>query len=78
MLSNLIYKKKSLDLINFNSKINIITLRYVLKLSLKVRLTNVKEQKIDGFTIQTFEIVLASCYVKNKLERPGFIKKRFY
>ena len=36
------------------------TLGYALKLGLKVRPTNIKVQKIDGFTIETFEIVLAN------------------
>ena len=33
---------------------------YTLKLSLRVYYTDVGAQKIDGFTLQTFEMVLAN------------------
>ena len=36
------------------------TLRYILKLGLKIYSTNVKVQKIDGSILKTFKIVLAS------------------
>ena len=36
------------------------TLGYVLKLRLKVCPTNIEVQKIDDFTLKTFEMVLAS------------------
>ena len=48
-----------------------------MKLGLKVRLTNVRAQKIDGFTLETFEMVLASFQMKNKLGRPRFFQKTF-
>ena len=53
------------------------TLEYVSKLGLKVRLTNIKTQKIDNFTLKTFEMVLASFQVENKLERPWFFQETF-
>ena len=56
-------------LINFNNKVNAITLGYVLKLDLKVRLTNVRVHKIEGSNFKMFEIVLASFQVKNKLKK---------
>ena len=36
------------------------TLRYALKLGLKIYSTNIKTQKIDGFTFKKFRIVLVS------------------
>ena len=48
------------------------TLRYTSKLGLKVCFTNVGMQRIDSSTLKTFEIVLASLNVKNKLERAWF------
>ena len=45
---------------------------YILKLGLKIRLINVKAQKIDDFILEMFEIVLASFQVKNKLEKVWF------
>lgn len=56
-----------LDLINFDSKVNAMILEYALKLGLKFNLTDVKAQKIDSFILNTFEIVLASFHVENKL-----------
>ena len=39
--------------------------------------TNVKAQKIDGSIFKTFEIVLASFQVKNKLRGTQFFQKIF-
>ena len=50
---------------------------YILKLGLKIRLTNVKAQKIDGSTFETFEIVLASFQIENTLEKTQFFSKIF-
>lgn len=47
-------------LIDFDNKINTITLAYILKLGSKVRYTNIRVQKIDGSTHQTFKIIRAS------------------
>lgn len=47
-------------LINSNSKINIKTLEYALKLSLKVFKTNIEVQKIDNSNLKIFKIVLAN------------------
>ena len=52
-------------------------LGYVSKLGLKVRLTNVRAQKINGSTLKIFEIVLASFYIKDKLAKPLFFQKTF-
>ena len=65
-------------LINSSSKVNTITLGYISKIDLKIRFTNVGVQKFDGFTLKTFEIVLASFQMKDKLKRPSFFKKCFY
>ena len=42
---------------------------YALKLGFKIRYINVGVQKIENFTLKTFEIVLASLQVKNKLRK---------
>ena len=46
-------------LINSGGKVNTITLAYTAKLGLKVYLTNVGAQKIDGLLLKTFEMVIA-------------------
>ena len=46
-------------LIDLGSEVNAMTPTYTAKLGLKVRKTNIGTQKIDGFTFEIFEIVLA-------------------
>ena len=43
------------------------TLGYALNLEIKICPTYVEVQKIDGFIFKTFEIVLASFDIKDKL-----------
>lgn len=47
-------------LIDFDNKINIMTAAYAAKLGLRVHLTDIGAQKIDGFILEMFEMVLAS------------------
>ena len=53
------------------------TLGYVLKLGLKIRLTNVGAQKIDGSTFEIFRIVLASFQIEDTLGRAQFFQETF-
>ena len=59
-------------LINSGSEVNAITLRYALKLGLKVHFTNVEAQKIDGSIFETFRMVLASFQIEDTLGRSRF------
>ncbi len=61
--------KKVGTLLDLVSKVNVMTLVYTIKLGLKVRNINVKAQKIDDFILKTFEIVLVSFQVGDKLEK---------
>ena len=56
-------------LINLGSEVNAITPAYAAKLSVKIRKTDIGAQKIDGSTLNIFEIVLASFQVEDQLER---------
>lgn len=47
-------------LLDFDNKVNIITLAYIAKPSFQIQSTNIKAQKIDGSNFQTFKMVLAS------------------
>ena len=76
-LSNLIQKKEVLVLIDSSSEVNTMTLAYILKLGFKVYHTNIKAQKIDGFTLNPFEIVLADFQIENKLSKAWFFQKTF-
>ena len=53
------------------------TLGYASKLGLKVCFTNVGVQKIDGSTLKTFKIVLASFQVKDTLRKAWFFQETF-
>lgn len=59
-------------LINSGGEINVMTSTYVAKLSLKVCRTNVRAQKIDGSTFETFEMVLVSFQVEDQLKKACF------
>ena len=50
---------------------------YALKLGLKVRPTDVGAQKIDGSTLETFGMVLASFQVEDKLGRTRYFQETF-
>lgn len=47
------------------------------KLGLKILSTNIRAQKINGSIFQTFEIVLASFQVMDKLRKTRFFQKIF-
>ena len=48
------------------------SLAYVKKLGLKTWKTNVRAQKIDGSTLETFEILIANFQLKDKVGRLRF------
>lgn len=50
---------------------------YAAQLGLKVKLTNIISQKIDGSTLKIYEIVIAGFSVHNKLGRVWFFKETF-
>ena len=62
-------KNKAWALIDFGSKVNAMTPAYVSKLGLRVRQTNFGAQKVNGSILKTFEMVLASFQVEDKLGR---------
>ena len=47
------------------------------KLGFKTQKTNIGAQKIDGFTLETFGIVIADFRVENKSCRPRFFWETF-
>ena len=46
-------------LIDLGNEVNAMTPTYATKLGLKIRKTDIKAQKIDGFTVNNFGMVLA-------------------
>ena len=59
--------KDVLALLDSRSEVNAMTLAYAAHLGLQVRVTNVGAQKIDGSSLVTYGIVIASFQVVDKL-----------
>ena len=59
------------------SKVNAMNLAYAKKLGLKTWKTNIEAQKIEGFTLETFGMVIADFQVKDKGGRPRFFQESF-
>ena len=72
------FKKKEVQtLFDLGSEVNAMTPAYASTLGFQVQRTNIRAQKIDGFTLKTFGIVLASFQVEDKLGRARFFQKTF-
>ena len=59
-------------MLNSNSKVNAINSSYANKLDLKVQKTNVGAEKIDGSTLETFEIRIVDFQVEDKVDKSRF------
>ena len=64
-------------LLDSSSKVNIIYPIFAKKLGLLIRLINIRAQKIDSITLDTYEIVFATFLVENKANWVRFFKKTF-
>ena len=74
------FKKSKIQveaLIDSGNKVNTMTPAYALKLGLKVHTTDVRAQKIDSSTLETFGMVLASFQIEDKLSRIQYFQKTF-
>ena len=56
-------------LIDSRSKVNVMHFNYVTKLGLCTRKVDIGIENINRSHLNIFEIVIADCLVKNKLER---------
>ena len=50
---------------------------YTQKLRFKIQRTNIRAQKIDGSTLEIFEMVIADFQVENKAKRSRFFQEIF-
>lgn len=64
-------------MINSKSKINVINQTFAFQLGFKIWKTNVKAQKIDSITLETYKIVVFTVFILNKDSKVGFFKKNF-
>ena len=72
------FKKNEVQaLINSGSQVNAMAPAYASRLGLRVYRTDIGAQKIDGSTLKTFEMVLASFQIEDKLGRTRFFQKTF-
>ena len=69
--------KDVLALLNSENEINAMTLAYLAHLGLKVRVTDVSMQKIDGSSLATYGMVIAAFQVVHKLGRSWFFQETF-
>ena len=65
-------EKQIKALLNNDNKINAMSLGYTKKLGPKVWQINARAQKIDCFTLEIFEIVIANFQIEDKVSRPKF------
>lgn len=63
--------------LNFTIEVNIIAPIYMASLCLKIRLTNIRAQKIDSFTLLMFSMALISITTNNKLGQSQCFQKLF-
>ena len=64
-------------LIDSGNEINAMTLAYAKQLGLRNRKTDVEAQKIDGWSLNTFGIVIAGFQVIDKLGKAQFFQEIF-
>ena len=73
-------RKKSVpmsSLFDSGSKVNAIHPTFAKELRLLIRPINVKAQKIDGITLNTYEIVVAAFSINDKANQVRFFEKTF-
>ena len=74
------FRKDSADveaLLDSGSEVNAMTPAFASRLALRTRHTNIRAQKIDGSTLQTLGMVLASFQVEDKFSRIRFFQESF-
>ena len=70
--------KDVLALLDFGSEVNAMTPAHAAHLGLKVRVTDVGAQKIDGSSLATYGMVIAAFQIVDKLGRSQFFQGTFY
>lgn len=64
-------------LTDFNSKINIMNPAFRVQLSRFIWPIDIDAQKIDGFALKTYNIVIVGFSIQDKLDRIWFFKETF-
>ena len=72
------FRKKSVSILfDWGNEFNAIHLTFAKELGLPIRPTDIKVQKIDSTTLDTYGIVVAAFLMKNKANRVRFFEKFF-
>ena len=72
-----VHQDKVRAFLNSGCEVNVMRPDYVRKLGLKIRKTIVGAKKIDGFSLDTFGMVIANFQVEDKVGRPRCFRKTF-
>ncbi len=71
------FKDQTKALQDLRSKINAMSQAFAHRLGLKIWKTNIRAQKIDGTTLETYEIVVSTFSMSDKENRERFFKESF-
>ena len=64
-------------MLDSKSKVNVINQAFAQQLGLKIYKTNIEAQKIDGITLETYEMVVSFFSVLDKDEKKRFFEESF-
>ena len=71
------FKDRTEVLLDSESKVNIISQAFASQPGLKIRKMNIRDSKIDGTTLKTYEIVISTFSLSNKDKKKRFFEKNF-
>ncbi len=72
-----IFKNQTEALLDLKSEINAMSQAFAYQLSLKIWKTNVRAQKIDGTTLETYGIVVSTFSMSNKDDKERCFEESF-
>ena len=71
------FKDQTKALLDLGNEVNAISPVFTFQLGLKIWKTNVKAQKIDSITLETYRIVVTTFSILDKNSREKFFEKSF-
>ncbi len=72
------FKDQTEALLGSGSEVNTMSQVFAYQLCLKICKTNVRAQKIDGTTMETYKMVVSIFSILDKNDRERFFEKSFY
>ena len=71
------FKDQTEALLDSGSEVNVMNPAFASQLGLKIWKTNVRAQKIDGTTLETYRMVISTFFISDKNSRERFFEKNF-